>query len=409
MVESAPAGPRRTRALRYGSIMLASAVCLLVVSATIWGGDSPGKHTTTRSALSCSSPSRLGNAPGMTTPLGVNATGAKQLAAATAQFGHMPVIRVYYAGVPTPSEWTTGATGINKSSVVLSFNPTPAQVLSGADDAGLATFFDSAPTGHAIYYSFYPEPEAHVKNGEFTLTQYKQAWARVVAIADAAHNSYLHSTLILQGQDGLPGDEYNFKNYLPDRGVITAIGWDAYPDGTVDDQDPRPIPPVQFMCPDIVAAKSVGLPFGFAEFALGTATGRPMAHRGRQLLARQRRTVRNPFRRRRLSVDGAPRQRIDPGVADRSDSVSYWHTVSDLSSPSVTAAQPSASTAGRALRSHHEHRGDQQMALPGTGPRAPACSVNVRICPNRGREGGGFRLGWCGRGGLRGCAGTRRL
>jgi hypothetical protein len=62
---------------------------------------------------------------------------------------------------------------------------------------------------------------------------------------------------------------------LPDRGIITDIGWDAYPDGTVDDQDPRPIPPVQFMCPDILAAKSVGLPFGIAEFALGTATGRP--------------------------------------------------------------------------------------------------------------------------------------
>ena len=41
--------------------------------------------------------------------------------------------------------------------------------------------------------------------------------------------------------------------------------------------------------------------------------------------------------------------------------------------------------------------------------RAPACSVNVRICPNRGREGGEFRLGWCGRGGLRGCAGSRRF
>jgi len=26
--------------------------------------------------------------------------------------------------------------------------------------------------------------------------------------------------------------------------------------------------------------------------------------------------------------------------------------------------------------------------------------VNVRICLNRGREGRGFRLGWCGRGGL---------
>lgn len=271
-----PAGPWRKRALRYGSVTLAAAVCLLVVPTAMRSVDSLGKHSPMRSPLSCSSSSsRAANAPGMTTPLGVNATGASQLATATAQFGHMPVIRVYYAGVPTSSEWTTGATGINKSSVVLSFNPTPAQVLSGADDAGLATFFDSAPRGHAIYYSFYPEPEAHVKDGEFTLTQYKQAWSRVVAIADAAHNPYLHSALILQGQDGFPGDEYNFKNYLPNGGIISVIGWDAYPDGTVEDQDPRPIPPAQFMGPDIAAAKSVCLPFGFAEFALGTATDRP--------------------------------------------------------------------------------------------------------------------------------------
>ena len=42
-------------------------------------------------------------------------------------------------------------------------------------------------------------------------------------------------------------------------------------------------------------------------------------------------------------------------------------------------------------------------------PRAPACSVNVRVCLNRGPGGGGFRRGWCGRAGLRGRAGSRLL
>jgi hypothetical protein len=271
-----PAGWRRKKALRYGSIALAAAVCLLVVVPTaIRAVNSSAKHTAAQSLLNCSSSRRVASAPRMTTLLGVNATGSSQLAAATTRFGHMPVIRVYYAGVPTPSEWTTGATGINKSSVVISFRPTPAQVLSGVDDAKLAAFFDSAPRGHAIYYSFYAEPESHVKDGEFTLAQFKQAWSRVVAIADAAHNPYLHSILILQGQDARPSDEYNFKDYLPSNGIISAIGWDSYPAGTVDDQDPRPIPPAQFMGPDIAAARSVCLPFGIAEFALGTAASRP--------------------------------------------------------------------------------------------------------------------------------------
>src|SRR5258708_5686572 len=41
--------------------------------------------------------------------------------------------------------------------------------------------------------------------------------------------------------------------------------------------------------------------------------------------------------------------------------------------------------------------------------RAPACSANVCICLNRAREGGGFRRGSYGSGGLGGCAGSRRL
>jgi hypothetical protein len=41
--------------------------------------------------------------------------------------------------------------------------------------------------------------------------------------------------------------------------------------------------------------------------------------------------------------------------------------------------------------------------------RAPACSVNVRTCPNRGRGGRGLRREWRGPAGPRGCAGSRRL
>ena len=107
------------------------------------------------------------------------------------------------------------------------------------------------------------------------MTQYKAAWARIVSIADKAHNPYLHSTLILQHQDADPGDQYNFRNYLPPGGIISTLGWDAYPKGTVQDQNPQPTPPAQFMGPAVAASKSVGLPFGFAEFALGTQADRP--------------------------------------------------------------------------------------------------------------------------------------
>lgn len=266
---------RRGRTVRLGSVALAAAFSLLVATAAMRAAANRG-DTASLSALSCSSAPRLAADTSVTaTPLGVNVGGGSALATATAQFGHMPVIRSYYgAVVPHPQEWSTGVLGRSNSSVVVSFRPPPADILSGADDAALAHFFDAAPRGHAIYYSYYHEPEAHIKAGQFTFAQYKAAWTHIVAIADAAHNPYLHSTLILQHQDALPRDQYKFRDYLPAGGVISTLGWDAYPVGT-DDGHPQPTPPAQFMGPVVAASKSVGLPFGFAEFALGTQTDRP--------------------------------------------------------------------------------------------------------------------------------------
>ena len=207
--------------------------------------------------------------------LGVDATSPRQLETATAEFGHQPVLRVYYTGMPDPAAWTTGVAALNRSAVVVSFRSPPASVLSGADDAALAHFFDTAPTGHPIYYSYYHEPEPLIEAGDFTFAQYKAAWAHIVAIAARAHNPYLKSTLILESWDPNPASGRNWKNYLPGGHVISTLGWDAYPPGTVHDSNPQPKQPADFMGPAEAASRSVGLPFGFAEFALGTPAGRP--------------------------------------------------------------------------------------------------------------------------------------
>ena len=256
-----------------GSLALAAAFSLLTAMAATRAMANRGDSAAFTS-LNCSSARLTADDSAAVAPLGANVSGVSGLDAATAQFGHMPVIRAYYAVVPSPSQWTTGVLGLNNSAVVLSFRPLPAEILSGADDAALASFFDAAPAKHPIYYSYYIEPEAHIKDGQFTFAQYKAAWAHIVAIADKAHNPELHSTLILQHQDATPGDQYNFRNYLPSGGIISTLGWDAYPNGT-DDGHPQPTPPAQFMGPAVAASRSVGLPFGFAEFALGTQTDRP--------------------------------------------------------------------------------------------------------------------------------------
>jgi hypothetical protein len=232
-------------------------------------------------ALSSQAAANCGASPALAadtttdTALGVNATSTSQLSGATAAFGHLSAIRVYYTGMPDPNAWTTGAPGVNNSAVVLSFRVPPATILSGTDDKALAHFFDTAPTGHPIYWTYYHEPEPFITDGQFTLAQYKAAWTHIAAIADAAHNADLKATLILMSWDLDPRSGFHFQDFLPAGHVISVLAWDAYPAGTVHDEDPQPTAPADFMGPAEAASRSVGLPFGFAEFALGTATDRP--------------------------------------------------------------------------------------------------------------------------------------
>jgi len=208
-------------------------------------------------------------------PLFGSSVTSSDLARTTAEFGRMPIVRVYYPGLPASNAWHGGLAGANDSAVIVSFKALPTNILSGADDATLTHFFDTAPTGHPIYYSYYHEPEDNIAAGEFTLAGYKAAWARVVALAGAAHNPALHSTLILMSWDLVKASGRDWKSYLPGGGIISTLGWDAYPVGSATNVNPQPTPPADFMGPSIAASKSVGLPYGFAEFGLSTAKGRP--------------------------------------------------------------------------------------------------------------------------------------
>ncbi|MBV9382871.1 MAG: hypothetical protein JOY82_03985 [Streptosporangiaceae bacterium] len=247
--------------------LLATAV--IYVTYTAGGGGPTAAHP----ATACAAQRRAAGSS-VHTLLGVDATHPARLATVTAEFGHLPIIRVYYDGLPDPNLWTTGVQGINKSAVVVSFRVPPAAILSGVDDAALLHFFGTAPAGYPVYYSYYHEPELFISGGRFTLTAYKAAWAHIVALADAAHNPGLRSTLILTAWDLDPRSGVSWKDFLPSGRVISTLGWDAYPAGTVRDQNPRPTPPAGFMGPEVTASRSLGLPFGFAEFALATQAGR---------------------------------------------------------------------------------------------------------------------------------------
>lgn len=229
--------------------------------------------STAAAVASCASAPTLAADTSTDTLLGVNATSNGQLSADTALFGHMSILRVYYSGMPSPNLWSSGVQGVNQSAVVVSFRSPPATVLSGADDAAFARFFDSAPTGYPIYWTYYHEPEPLIRAGDFSATQYKDAWSHIEAIANGADNPYLKPTMILMSWDLDPASHVDWQSYLPSG--LSVLAWDAYPAGTVEDKNMQDTPPADFMGPAEAASRSLGLGYGFAEFALGTPSGRP--------------------------------------------------------------------------------------------------------------------------------------
>jgi hypothetical protein len=260
-----PNSPRRGR--RRAKKARATGIALLAVAAVLAG-------TFFSAGRDHAQPLRFASASASVPLLG-SSVGYVGLAQTTAEFGQMPIVRVYYPGLPASNAWTGGQAGANHSAVIVSFKALPTDILSGADDARLRHFFDTAPAGHPIYYSYYHEPEDNIADREFTLAGYKAAWARVARLAAAAHNPDLHSTLILMEWDLEKASGRHWKSYLPGGGIISTLGWDAYPAGSATNVNPHPAPPADFMADCIAASKSVGLPYGFAEFGLSTATGRP--------------------------------------------------------------------------------------------------------------------------------------
>ncbi len=253
---------KRTKAARGTWVaVLGSATALMAAAITFAGG---GRQFIQFAASN-------GNGP----LLGASVANMASLKSETAQFGHLGIVRTYYTGLPAANAWTTGLPAANHSAVIVSFKANPSEILSGAADGTLSHFFNTAPTGHPIYYVYYHEPEDNIAAGQFTAAAYKSAWAHVVKLADAAHNPSLHSTLALMNWDLEKGSGRNWKNYLPGGGIISTLAWDAYPVGSAVNRNPQPTPPAEFMGPCITASKSVGLPYGFAEFGLSTTTGRP--------------------------------------------------------------------------------------------------------------------------------------
>lgn len=199
--------------------------------------------------------------------LGVTVTNGRDLSADDKQFGHLPIIHAYYTGLPPRGAWK-GLAGANHSAVIVCFNAKPGAILNGSADGVLAGFFNSAPQGHPIYWTYIHEPEHQVVHAGLNVAQYRAAWVHIAAIAARAHNLSLKPTLILEEYD--LKIHRNWQQYIPPGNIIKVLAWDAYP-GVLGR---APQAPAQFLGPAITASRSVHLPFGFAEFGLQRMSAR---------------------------------------------------------------------------------------------------------------------------------------
>jgi hypothetical protein len=204
---------------------------------------------------------------GWAVPSGTGSPFATVFNKTVATFGSPQVVRVYYPGLP--GSWS-GPAGLVNRPVVVSFKALPQTILSGADDAALLAWFNSAPTNRPIWWSYYHEPEDNIARGEFTAADYRAAWVHIAGLADAAHHSNLKATLILMCWTLNPQSGRNFSDYYPGSGIINTLGWDcynaAYTKGGYDS-------PASIFGRAVDVSRNLGKPFGIAEWGSQMAVG----------------------------------------------------------------------------------------------------------------------------------------
>lgn len=137
----------------------------------------------------------------------------------------MPLSRVFYRNGAEPWPSLAGASG---RPVVVSFQYHPAQVVAGQHDDALRTFFAGVPD-YDVYWSYFHEPEDNVARGEYTASDYREAWRHVAAIADASApaTAQLHPMLIMMCYTLNPRSGRQWRDYYVPE-VHELFGYDCY-------------------------------------------------------------------------------------------------------------------------------------------------------------------------------------
>jgi hypothetical protein len=183
-------------------------------------------------------------------------------------YGHLGVVRMYFPGLP--ASWSAIEHNVGSSRVVVSFKADPRAVIAGRHDQQLRQWFAAAPRDRTTRWSYWHEPEDDIERGHFAAFQYRQAWQHINALAAAAHNRRLRSTLILMYWTLEANSHRSWRDYYAGDSVIDVLAFDSYNAGHQND---RYRAPREILGPASALAKRIDKPWGIAEYGSVVVAG----------------------------------------------------------------------------------------------------------------------------------------
>ncbi|MGW1060632.1 CBM96 family carbohydrate-binding protein [Micromonospora rubida] len=182
-------------------------------------------------------------------------------------FGRLAAVRFFHGG--PPPAWP-GPLDVGTRALVVSFKGNARDYLSGRYDDQMRQWFAGAPRDRDIYWVYYHEPEDNIRDGEFTAAEYRAAWQRLSALADAAGNPRLFATQVLMQWTLVPASGLDWRDYYPGDGVLDVLAWDIY---NYDSAKGRYLAPATLVDPAVAVNRTVGLPIAVAELGSHIAAG----------------------------------------------------------------------------------------------------------------------------------------
>lgn len=175
----------------------------------------------------CTRPAPKGNEFGSSISTSGQTT-AQAIANTDALFGKIPVVRIWDPGMVV--DWQNARTKVlDGRTLVMSFRPSPAEVLSGKHDEAFRKWFAEAPANSTIYWNYMHEPEQPIDvDKTVTVDQYRKAWRHLDAIADSVCRPNMYATLVLMGWTARPESKKDWRTYYPGDDVIDVMAWDPY-------------------------------------------------------------------------------------------------------------------------------------------------------------------------------------